>query len=152
MNAEGTPLPATGRLAAIDYGTVRIGVATCDPGRQFCGPYEVYERRTPPLDARWFQQFVRAEGIVGFVVGLPLHVSGEESAKSREARAFAAWLAETTGLPVALYDERYTSHAAEQMLAATELTKKRRKARLDALAAQMILESYLAAERQQGAG
>jgi putative holliday junction resolvase len=145
-----SPLPPTGRLAGIDYGMVRVGVATCDPSRQFCGPYEVYNRRTAALDARWFQQMVKDEGVVGFVVGLPLHTSGEESGQSREARAFAQWLAETTGLPVDLHDERYTSHAAEQMLAATELTKKRRKQRLDALAAQLILEAYLQRMGSQG--
>lgn len=137
------PMPGSGRLAGVDYGTRRIGIATCDPGRKFCGPHEVYERRTLALDAAWFQKLVKDEGLVGFVVGLPLHVSGDESRKSLEARAFAKWLHETTGLPVELHDERYTSHAAEHMLAATELTKKRRKARIDALAAQMILESYL---------
>jgi putative Holliday junction resolvase len=137
------PMPESGRLAGVDFGTRRIGVATCDPSRKFCGPYEVYERCTQALDAAWFQKLVKEEGLVGFVVGLPLHVSGDESRKSLEAREFAKWLHETTGLPVDLHDERYTSHAAEHMLAGTELTKKRRKARIDALAAQMILESYL---------
>ena len=137
------PMPESGRLAGVDYGTRRIGIATCDPGRKFCGPHEVYERRTLALDAKWFQQLVKDEGLVGFVVGLPLHVSGDESRKSLEAREFARWLHETTGLPIALHDERYSSHAAEHLLAGTELTKNRRKARIDALAAQMILESYL---------
>jgi putative Holliday junction resolvase len=144
MDDELAILPATGRLAGIDHGSKRIGVATCDPSRKFCGPYDVYNRRTPALDASWFANLVKQEGLVGFVVGLPLHTSGEESASSRDARAFAAWLAEVTKLPVELYDERYTSHAAESLLAGTELSKKQRKARLDALAAQMILESYLA--------
>jgi putative Holliday junction resolvase len=145
---ESLPLPATGRLAGIDYGSLRVGVATCDGSRTFSGPYEVYERRTDALDAAWFQKFVQEEGIAGFVVGLPLHATGEESASSRDARAFAAWLANITQLPVELYDERYTSHAAEQLLAGTELTKKRRKERLDALAAQIILESYLQRVRE----
>lgn len=143
MDAEPMVLPETGRLAGIDYGAKRIGIATCDPSRKYCGPYEVYERRTPSLDAIWFKKLVKDEGLVGFVVGLPLHTSGEESASSRDARAFGAWLAEMTGAPVVLYDERYTSHAAEHLLAGTDLTKKKRKARLDALAAQMILESFL---------
>ncbi len=148
MNDESPPLPDTGRLAGIDYGTRRIGIATCDPGRQFCGPHEVYHRRTPALDAIFFQKLVKEEGLVGFVVGLPLHVMGEESSISLEARQFAKWLAEVTQLPVAFHDERYTSHAAEHLLAGTELTKTRRKERLDALAAQMILESYLQRSRE----
>lgn len=144
MDVEPDALPLTGRLAGIDHGAKRVGVATCDPSRKFCGPYEVYNRRTPALDAIWFANLVKQEGIVGFVVGLPLHTNGEESASSRAARAFATWLSEVTELPVELYDERYTSHAAESLLAGTELSKKQRQARLDALAAQMILESYLA--------
>ena len=143
MDADSVTLPAAGRLAGIDFGTRRIGIATCDPGRRFCGPHAVYERRTEALDAAWFARLVKEEGLVGFVVGLPLHTSGEESAKSREARTFANWLGEATQLPVVLYDERYTSHAAEQLMAGMELTKKRRKERLDALAAQIILEAYL---------
>jgi putative Holliday junction resolvase len=143
MTAETGPLPSSGRLAGVDYGTRRIGIATCDPSRQFCGPHEVYERRTPELDSRWFQKLVQDEGLVGFVIGLPLHTSGEESPKSREARTFAAWLTETTGLPCDFHDERYTSHAAEHLLGGSELSAKQRKARLDALAAQLILESYL---------
>lgn len=143
MSDAPSPLPAAGRLAGVDYGTRRIGIAVCDPSHKYCSPHEVYERKSDAVDAQYFARLVRDEGLVGFVVGLPLHVDGAESAKSREARAFATWLAEKTSLPVDFHDERYTSHAAEHLLAGTELTKKRRKSRLDALAAQLILESYL---------
>ena len=78
-----------------------------------------------------------------FIVGLPVHLSGRESQKSTEARAFGQWLAEQTGLPVAYFDERFTTSEAEQYLDAAELTKKQRKARLDKLAAQIMLSAYL---------
>ena len=143
MNDSASPLPAFGALAAIDYGTRRIGVALSDPGQKYCFPHVVYESTSEGAAREFFTQLAKKEGLVGFVVGLPLHTDGTESDKSREARAFAVWLAETTSLPVDFHDERYTSHAAEQLLAGTELTKKRRQARLDALAAQLILESYL---------
>ncbi len=78
-----------------------------------------------------------------FVVGLPVHLDGRESAKSREARQFGAWIAEITGKPVEYFDERFTSAEAERFLGAAELTKKRRKARLDMLAAQILLVAYL---------
>jgi putative Holliday junction resolvase len=141
-------LPPTGRLAGIDYGEKRVGVALCDARREHCGPHAVHERNGDQADGRWFAKLVSEEGLVGFVVGLPLHTTGEESAKSRAARAYAAWLTEVTGLPTDLQDERYTSHAAEQLLAVMELTKKRRQARLDALAAQIILQSFLDARRE----
>ncbi|OYV83422.1 MAG: Holliday junction resolvase RuvX, partial [Planctomycetia bacterium 21-64-5] len=83
------------------------------------------------------------ERIVGFVVGLPVHLSGRESEKSREARQFGEWLAETTGLPVAYFDERFTTAEADQFLGAAELTKKQRAARRDKLAAQIMLAAFL---------
>ena len=85
-------------------------------------------------------------------MGLPIHLSGDESPKSVEARAYGKWLGELTSLPIAFHDERYTSVDAEAHLMSANLTKKRRKARLDMLAAQMILRTYLdkrAMERSQ---
>ena len=136
-------LPREGRLAGIDYGTVRIGVAICDPGQILASPFDNYTRRGDELDAQWFREFVESESVVGFVVGLPIHLSGDESEKSVEARKFGAWLGELTQLPVAFNDERYTSVDAEQKMIDANLTRKRRKARLDMLAAQSILRTYL---------
>ena len=141
-------LPAVGRLAGIDYGERRVGIAVCDASWQYCGPYEVLERHGPQADAQRIRKLVQAEGIVGFVVGLPLHTSGEESASTKAARAYGGWLVEVTTLPVDFQDERYTSHAAEALLGPLELTKKQRKARLDALAAQIILQSYIDARKR----
>ena len=142
-----TRLPTEGRLAGIDYGTVRIGIAISDPGQVFSSPFENYTRSGESLDAEWFRSLADTESIVGFVVGLPLYPSGDESPKSSEARQFGTWLTETTGLPVAYQDERYTSADAEQHLLDANLTKKRRKARLDMLAAQIILRSWLDSRR-----
>lgn len=136
-------VPRQGRLAGVDYGTKRIGIAICDPDQRLASPYENYDRRTPPLDAAYFQHLVKEERVVGFVVGLPLHTTGNESQKSREARDFARWLTELTLLPVQLFDERFTSAQAEQLLLAAEMTSKRRKQRLDMLAAQILLASFL---------
>jgi putative Holliday junction resolvase len=74
---------------------------------------------------------------------LPVHLDGRESQKSIEARAFGKWLQEVTGVPVEFFDERFTSHEAQQILGGAELSKKKRKARLDMLAAQIMLASYL---------
>src|SRR5262245_13488794 len=140
-------LPRTGRLAAIDYGSVRIGVAITDPDQRLASPLENHTRRGEQVDAAWLKQLAASERIVGFVVGLPVHLSGEESQKSREARQFGQWLAELTGLPVRYFDERYTSAQAEALLVGAELTKKRRKERLDKLAAQILLAAYLESSR-----
>ncbi len=131
------------RIASIDYGTVRIGIATADLSVGIAGPFETYARRNDRLDAEYFRRLATEERIDRFVVGLPVHLSGGESQKSREARAFGDWLAATTGVAVEYFDERYTSAEAEQMLLAAGLTKKRRKERMDQLAAQIMLTAYL---------
>lgn len=86
---------------------------------------------------------VREERIVLWVVGLPVHLDGRESPKSREARRFGKWLGEATALPVQFFDERFSSRQAEEILQQAELTLKRRKKRLDMLAAQIMLTAYL---------
>ena len=135
--------PTEGRLAGIDFGTVRIGVAITDPGREFASPYENYTRRGDKADADYFRHLVAEEDIVGFVVGLPIHTSGQESQKSHEAREFAKWLSEVTERPISFYDERYTTREATNLLEDAQLTSKKRKQRLDKLAAQLLLSAYL---------
>jgi putative Holliday junction resolvase len=134
-----------GRLAGVDYGTVRIGIAVTDADQKFASPLENYTRRGEAADGKHFQQLAREERIVGFVVGLPVHLDGYESQKSLESRKFGEWLQQITGVPVVFFDERFTSAEAEQLLAGAEFTKKQRKARLDKLAAQILLSAYLEA-------
>jgi len=135
--------PPTGRIAGIDFGTVRIGIALTDAARTIASPHENYTRRGPEQDARRFQRLVADEDVRLFVVGLPVHLDGNESRKSLEARRFGVWLADTTGVPVVFFDERFTSAEAEQLLLGAEMTSKRRKRRLDMLAAQIMLTAYL---------
>jgi len=132
-----------GRIAGIDFGTVRIGIAVTDARQSLASPYENYARRSQSADAEHFRRFAAEEQISRFVVGLPVHLSGDESPKSREARAFGQWLGKVTGLPVDYFDERYTTSEANQYLAGAELTKKQRQARRDKLAAQIMLSAYL---------
>jgi len=133
------------RIAGIDYGTVRIGIAIADLEVGIAGPYENYNRRSEKLDAQYFSELAKQECFAKFVVGLPVHLSGNESQKSREARQFGDWLEKLTGVPVDYFDERYTSAEAEAILGEAQLTKKKRKARLDQLAAQIMLTAYLEA-------
>jgi len=144
--------PAKGRLAGIDYGTVRIGVAVSDMDRRLASPYENYTRRGQEVDASYFRQIAADEDIVGFVVGLPVHTSGEESQKSIESRQFGAWLANVTELPVQYFDERFTSVEAERFLLEARMTRRKRKKRLDMLAAQIMLAAYLESSRRSDPG
>ncbi len=134
-----------GVVAAVDYGTVRIGVAISDPERRFAMPLENYQRKNLQQDAAWFKQLVAERRVSLFVVGLPVHLDGRESQKSREARDFGQWLHAQTGVDVVFFDERFTSHEAERLLEDAGLTSQRRKARRDMLAAQILLSAFLEA-------
>ena len=98
-----------GRVAGIDFGTVRIGIAVSDPDRRIASPYENYTRRGLKQDEERFRQLVEEEAIRLFVVGLPVHLDGRESEKSQEARQFGQWLAEATNVPVQFFDEPHSS-------------------------------------------
>lgn len=139
-----------GRVAAIDYGTVRIGVAVSDALRMLASPFETYTRSRPDDDARHFKHLASEESIVLFVVGLPVHLDGRESEKSGEAREFGHWLAETTGVRVVFHDERFTSVEADAKMGDAGLTRKRKKGRRDMVAAQILLESFLESGSEDG--
>jgi putative Holliday junction resolvase len=138
-----TEFPTFGRLLGIDFGTKRVGIAVSTPEQNISSPVETYTRRNEKLDEKYFLEKVQEFRVAGLIVGLPVHMSGEESQKSKEAREFGGWLGETTGLPVRYWDERFSSSAAEEILQSMNLTKKKRKARIDQLAAQIFLQSYL---------
>lgn len=135
--------PAHGRLAGIDFGTVRIGIAVCDPDRILASPLSMHARQSDVLDRQFFQKLAQEERLVGFVIGLPVHMSGDESEKSRQARQFGAWLQDATGLPVCFQDERFSTVEAQQALAQAGFRGRKSDRRRDMLAAQAILARYL---------
>jgi putative holliday junction resolvase len=133
------------RILGLDFGMRRVGIAMSDPGRTMAFPVEVYEARGPELDAGFYRELVRENEIERIVVGLPLHTSGREGELALRARNFGQWLASVTGRPVVYHDERYSTFEAEQSLLDAGLSSKKRKARRDKLAAQIMLQSYLEA-------
>jgi putative Holliday junction resolvase len=150
--ATGGVIPA-GRVAGVDYGRRRIGVAICDTHRILSSPLCVRQTtgdRT--ADSGFFRKLVANEGIVGFVVGLPIHADGTDSRMSVEVEGFGAWLAAETGLPVVFHDERYSSREATGLLAGSGLTRGRKKERTDAIAAQVVLSSWLEAHARGTTG
>lgn len=140
-------MTTTGRLLALDVGDVRIGLAVCDRDRTMASPYDQYTRRSPDKDAAFFTQLAAAEQIVGLVVGLPINMDGTEGPKAVAYRKYGEWLAGVLNLPVAFFDERLTTHAAQGMLLDAGLSRQKRKERLDKLAAMLILQAYLDAHR-----
>jgi putative Holliday junction resolvase len=140
-------LPKPGRLLGIDYGSARIGLAICDAEQKIAGPLATYHRRTAELDAKFFRELISGEKIAGLVIGMPLHLSGQDSQKSKEVMRFAEWLRTLVDCPIAFYDERFSTSIANELIGG-ELTKKQRKARIDKIAAQVILASYLESSRR----
>ena len=137
-------VPRTGRLLGLDYGTKRVGAAISTPEQNLASPVDNYTLRSDRLDADWLAQLASDYRVVGMVVGLPIHLrSGDEGEKAREARSFGDWASDVTGLPVTYHDERMTTATAELLLLEAGFSKKQRQARLDKLAAQIMLQSFL---------
>lgn len=136
------------RIAGVDFGTVRIGIAIADPHVRISSPLAVYHRQDAARDSDYFRNLVEEQSIGRFVVGLPVHMSGDESQKSSEARRFGAWLEAQTSVPVEFFDERYTTVAADQLMHSAHLTRAQRSRRRDMLAAQQMLAAYLESSRR----
>jgi len=144
--AAGVPIPA-GRVAGVDYGRRRIGVAVCDAHRILASPLCVrLTTGDAAADALFFRRLAADETLVGFVVGLPVHADGTDSRMSVEVERFGGWLRGVTGLPVVFHDERYSSREAAGLLAGSGLSRGRRKERSDAIAAQVVLSSWMEAQ------
>ena len=146
--ADGAGLPQRGRLLGIDYGTKRVGVAVSDVFQEIASPLHNYQLVGHAADVQFFRKLAEEYEIVGLVVGLPLHVSGDESDKSREARRYAKWLSKVTDVPHAFQDERYSSVQAESLMIQADLSRKQRKSRVDKLAAHILLKAYLDARAE----
>lgn len=137
-------LPKPGALLGVDYGTRRIGIATCNAEQTIAVPVETWTSRTPELDRKHFLELIADYRIQGLVIGLPLMTqSGAESKQAAITRKFGEWLSGVTQLPVVYWDERYSSAAAETLLWSRGESPSRDKSRLDGLAAQIILQGYL---------
>jgi len=131
------------KILAVDYGDARTGLAACDPGEMLASPVGTVEHWDPQKvaeEAAKAAKEVRAERIV---VGHPLNMDGTAGPRAQLCREFAALLRETSGLPVVLWDERQTTVTATRYLNATDTRGKKRKRVIDAVAATVILESYL---------
>ena len=139
-------VPTHGELLGLDYGTRRIGVAISNPEQTMALPLQTYDRRTDKLDREWLAALARGYRAAGLIVGLPVHMSGDEGQKAKEARAFGNWAAEVTKLPVVYWDERYSSAMADAYLTQTSYSAKNKKSRRDRIAAKLVLQSFLNSE------
>ncbi|MGI6326902.1 MAG: Holliday junction resolvase RuvX [Saccharofermentanales bacterium] len=140
----------SGKWIGIDYGEARIGVAASDPmGILACGLETVRwnGRDMAPALTR-IAEIVRENHAVGVVIGLPRRTDGKESQSENDARHFAAELARITGLEPVLLDERYTTLLATRIMRETGVRQSKRRAVVDQIAAEIILQEYLNSHRK----
>lgn len=138
------PIPAAGRIIAIDWGEVRLGLALSDERQILATPLATLTRRRGkrfPMPA--FLEAVEAHSPVGIVVGLPLTPEGEEAESARAARDLATLVEQRTGLPVELTDERMTTARVLSSIREQGGSVEGRKGEVDAHAAAALLQGFL---------
>jgi putative Holliday junction resolvase len=135
-------LPDGGKLAGLDVGTRTIGLAICDAGWHFAGPSETIRRTKFTKDLEQLKIFVAREHVVALVVGLPLSMDGSDSPRTQSVRAFARNL-EPLGLPILLWDERWSTQAVERAMIDADVSRARRAQAVDKLAAAHILQGAI---------
>jgi len=139
------------RALALDVGSKTIGVAISDEGRLIATACNTWARRGHVDDAREIGRVVQERAVTHVVVGLPLELDGREGRRARLVRQFMAVLRtqlDTHGAPIAMsaWDERFSTAAAERTLLEADMSRARRKAHIDAMAAQFILQGWLDAQ------
>lgn len=133
------------RALGIDVGERRIGVALCDELGLLATPLTTIQVRGQELTE--LARIARERDVALVVVGLPRSLSGQEGPQARVVRDFAARLAPHLAVPLAFWDERFTTAEAERVLLARGLSREQRRARIDAVAAAILLQDYLDARR-----
>lgn len=136
-------LPEKGRLFGLDYGTRKIGIALSDVERMIASPYSVYERQNISKDLGTLRRLAKDEGVIGFVIGLPRDISGQETEACEVIRTFAEKLYKRAELPILLQDERFSTAAATRALKETGVKRKNRDEIDDKMAAAFMLQGAL---------
>lgn len=136
-------LPDTGALAGLDLGTKTIGVAVSDGFRSVATPLSTIRRQKFTLDAEALLKITSERAICGLVLGLPMNMDGSEGPRCQSTRAFARNLEKLTPLPIAFWDERLSTVAAERAMLEADLSRKQRAERIDHVAAGFILQGAL---------
>ena len=149
MNADRAEQAAASTFLGLDVGSRRIGVAASDALHLLAHPLLTLTRGRPRDDLRSIARLARRHNCGAYVVGHPLHLSGEGSAQAAKTEAFARELHALHPLAVYLWDERLTSHEAHSILYAAGRPRQAHRAVVDQLAATLILQSFLDAIRTQ---
>lgn len=135
-------LPDGGVLLGLDPGTKTIGLALCDAGWRYASPATTIIRRKFRDDKAAIVATIAARAVRGLVIGLPLNMDGSDSPRAQAARAMARNLADLE-LPTLMWDERWSTVAAERAMIAQDMSRARRAERIDAHAAAIILQGAI---------
>lgn len=129
-----------GPLLGLDLGTKTIGVAVSTPDRTVATPVTTIKRTKFTADAAALMELANARQVVGLILGLPRNMDGTEGPRCQSTRAFARNLAQKTALPIAFWDERLSTAAAERELIALDTSRAKRAQVIDQMAATYILQ------------
>ncbi len=135
-------LPEGGRLIGLDVGTKTIGIALCDAGWSIASPAELIRRGKFSADKAALEKLIASQAVKGVVIGLPLNLDGSDSPRTQSVRAFARNL-EPLGLPILLWDERWSTQAVTRTLLDADASRARRAELVDKLAAAYILQGAI---------
>ena len=138
------------KIMAIDYGDAHTGVAVSDRTLTLCGFTAVVNAYRPEAVIERLRELITEHEVTELVLGHPINMDGTRGPRAEKAEAFAEALRAATGLPVTLWDERRTTVAAHNILAANGKRAKERKKTVDAVAASLMLEGYLTFKKRQG--
>jgi putative Holliday junction resolvase len=134
------------RILGLDVGERRIGVAVVDESVRVALPVAVVDRRELPADLDAIARLVQEQGAEAVVVGLPISLNGSLGPQAQAVKAFAQELSDRLSLPIEYWDERLSSVEAQQRLASAGHRGRKAKAKRDAAAAAIVLQSYLDAQ------
>lgn len=135
-------LPRHFRLMGLDLGEKTIGIAVGDPGHMIATPVTTIRRTKFTVDAQQLLKVIDDRQVGGLVIGLPLNMDGSEGPRSQASRAYARNLG-VLGLPVLLWDERWSTVGAERGLLDQDMSRAKRKERIDSAAAAVILQGAI---------
>ncbi len=136
-------LPRGGRLLGLDVGSKTIGIALSDSALSVASPLATIRRGKFAADADEIARLAAERGVGGLIIGLPIAMDGEEGPRCQSVRQFAANLLDRIDLPIAFWDERYSTLGAERPLREAEMSYRRRAEVIDKLAAAYILQGAL---------
>lgn len=135
-------LPERGRLIGLDVGTKTIGTALCDAMWTIASPADLIRRTKFGADKTALEALIERQAVRGIVIGLPLNLDGTDSPRTQSTRAFARNM-DAVGLPILMWDERWSTAAVTRTLIDADASRARRADLVDKLAASYILQGAI---------